>query len=129
MVAPPAPPMPSGSARPEPALGETIGTIDGDSDKKPAGRLHPQVIQRAVREHYGVFRKCYEAALARNRELKGRVSARFVIDRDGNVSNGGSNLPDEETISCVLRAFYDIRFPKPEGGIVTVVYPIMLEPG
>jgi hypothetical protein len=31
-------------------------------------------------------------------------------------------------VSCVSRAFYDISFPKPEGGIVTVVYPISFQP-
>jgi hypothetical protein len=29
----------------------------------------------------------------------------------------------------VLSAFYGLSFPQPEGGIVTVVYPIMLAPG
>jgi hypothetical protein len=38
-------------------------------------------------------------------------------------------MPDPEVLSCVLKRFYCIRFPEPEGGIVTVVYPIMLEPG
>jgi len=56
----------------------------------------------------------------------------FVIGRDGsvsNVGNGGSDLPDSGVVSCVLSAFYGLSFPQPEGGIVTVVYPIMLEPG
>jgi hypothetical protein len=60
------------------------------------------------------------------------VSARFVIGRDGavsNVSNGGSDLPDGGVVSCVISAFYGLSFPQPEGGIVTVVYPIMLAPG
>ena len=39
------------------------------------------------------------------------------------------NLPDQSVISCVVRGFGNLSFPQPEGGIVTVVYPIMLEPG
>ena len=31
--------------------------------------------------------------------------------------------------SCVVRGFYGLSFPQPEGGIVTVVYPIMFNPG
>jgi hypothetical protein len=103
-----------------------------ENTDKVTGRLDPKVIQEAVRAHYTTFRKCYEEGLGRNAELKGRVSARFVIGRDGavsNVSNGGSDLPDPAVVSCVLQAFYDIRFPPPDGGIVTVVYPIILEPG
>ena len=85
-----------------------------------------------VRQNYGRFRMCYEQGLGRNPNLEGRVSARFVIGRDGavsNASNGGSDLPDSGVVSCVVSAFYGLSFPQPEGGIVTVVYPIMLSPG
>src|SRR5882724_5462883 len=63
---------------------------------------------------------------------KVRMGATTVSGRDGavsNVSNGGSDLPDSGVVSCVLSAFYGLSFPQPEGGIVTVVYPIMLAPG
>ena len=59
------------------------------------GHLPPEVIQRIVRQNYGRFRQCYESGLRTNPNLTGRVSARFVIGRDGavtNVSNGGGDL-------------------------------------
>ncbi|HKQ19765.1 MAG TPA: AgmX/PglI C-terminal domain-containing protein, partial [Candidatus Eisenbacteria bacterium] len=96
------------------------------------GRLPPEVIQRIVRQNYGRFRLCYENGLRNNPNLQGRVSVRFVIGRDGavsNVSNGGSDMPDAAVIQCVVRAYYGLSFPQPEGGIVTVVYPIMFSPG
>jgi len=64
--------------------------------------------------------------------LEGRAQVRFVIGRDGsvsNVQNGGSDLPDSGVINCVINAYYGLSFPQPEGGIVTVVYPIMFQPG
>lgn len=97
-----------------------------------SGRLPPEVIQRIVRQNYGRFRLCYENGLRTNPNLQGRVAVRFVIGRDGavsNVSNGGSDLPDASVIQCVIRAYYGLSFPQPEGGIVTVVYPIMFSPG
>ena len=59
-----------------------------------------------------------------------RVSARFVIGRDGAVSNvsAGGDLPDAQVRSCVASAFYGLSFPTPENGIVTVSYPIVLTP-
>ena len=96
------------------------------------GRLPPEVIQRIVRQNYGRFRLCYENGLRNNPNLQGRVSVRFVIGRDGsvsNVGNAGSDLPDPGVVSCVTRAYYGLSFPQPEGGIVTVVYPIMFSPG
>ena len=97
-----------------------------------SGRLPPEVIQRIVRQNFGRFRLCYENGLRNNPNLQGRVSVRFVIGRDGaisNVSNGGSDLPDSGVVSCIVRAYYGLSFPQPEGGIVTAVIPVMLSPG
>ncbi len=97
-----------------------------------SGHLPPEVIQRIVRQNFGRFRACYEDGLRANPNLQGRVSARFVIGRDGavsNVGNGGSDLPDNAVVSCVVRAFYGLSFPQPDGGIVTVTYPIVFSPG
>ena len=85
-----------------------------------------------MRQNFGRFRLCYENGLRNNPNLQGRVSVRFVIGRDGavsNVSNGGSDMPDAGVVQCVIRAYYGLSFPQPEGGIVTVVYPIMFSPG
>jgi hypothetical protein len=93
-----------------------------------SGRLPPEAIQRIVRQNFGRFRLCYEKGLAGNPTLAGRVTVRFVIGRDGSISaveNGGSDLTDPAVVSCVVRAFYGLSFPQPEGGIVTVTYPIM----
>lgn len=97
-----------------------------------SGRIPPEVIQRIVRQSSGRFRGCYETALRGNPNLAGRVSVRFVIGRDGavsNAANGGSDLPDAAAVSCVVRAFYGLSFPAPEVGIVTVTYPISFTPG
>lgn len=96
-----------------------------------SGRLPPEVIQRIVRQNFGRFRLCYESGLRKNPELRGRVVVRFVIGREGSLTsagNGGSDLPDSEVIACVVRAFSGLAFPQPEGGIVTVTYPIQFSP-
>ena len=96
------------------------------------GRLPKEVIQRIVRQNFGRFRLCYENGLRNNPNLSGRVAVKFVIDRTGAVSttqDSGSQLPDQGIVSCVVRAFGTLSFPQPEGGIVTVVYPIIFTPG
>jgi FHA domain len=96
------------------------------------GRLPPEVIQRIVRQNFGRFRLCYENGMRNNPNLQGRVSVKFVIDRSGAVSmtaDGGSDLPDQSVVQCVVRGFGNLSFPQPEGGMVTVVYPIMFNPG
>jgi hypothetical protein len=96
------------------------------------GRLPPEVIQRIVRQNFGRFRLCYEAGLRNNPTLAGRVAVKFVIDRKGAVAltaDGGSDIPDSSVVQCVVRGFGNLSFPEPEGGMVTVVYPIMFAPG
>ena len=96
-----------------------------------SGRLPPEIIQRTVRQNFGRFKFCYEAGLRGNPNLQGRVSVRFIINREGGVAsaeNGGSDLADSSVISCVTRAFYGLSFPQPENGIVTVTYPIVFSP-
>jgi hypothetical protein len=123
-------------------FGSGHGRLGGDHKAKPpqvrmgattvSGRLPPEVIQRIVRQSFGRFRLCYENGLRSNPNLQGRVAVRFVIDRSGAVSsvgNGGSDLPDASVVSCVVRSFSGLSFPQPEGGIVTVVYPISFAPG
>ncbi len=91
------------------------------------GRLPPEVIQRIVRQNTGRFRLCYENGLRTDPTLHGRVVVKFVIDRSGGVAtaaDGGSELPDNGVVSCIVRAFQSLSFPQPEGGIVTVVYPL-----
>jgi hypothetical protein len=34
-------------------------------------------------------------------------------------------MPDKEVVSCVVKAIAELTFPPPDGGFVTVVYPIM----
>ena len=97
-----------------------------------SGRLPSEVVQRIVRQNYGRFRMCYENGLRGNPNLSGRVTARFVIGRDGavaNVANGGSDLPDSGVVACVVQAFYGLSFPTPDNGVVRVSYPIMFSPG
>lgn len=96
-----------------------------------SGHLPPDVIQRVVRQNFGRFRQCYEVGLRSNPNLEGRVTARFVIGRDGAVSNvsAGGDMPDAAVRSCVASAFYGLSFPAPDSGIVTVTYPILLTPG
>lgn len=86
------------------------------------------------------------AGLARNPKLGGKISTKFVIELDGHVSTAveihdapppnemeklvmpGPRFPDKAVADCVVAKFAALTFPKPEGGIVTVVYPIVFSP-
>ena len=113
------------------ALGSTTGPPIKQGSTQVNGRLPPEVIQRIVRQNFGRLRLCYEQGLKTNPALSGRVKIRFVITRTGDVSDvrtEGSELPDRSVVACVAKAFGNLSFPQPEGGIVTVVYPLVFGP-
>jgi hypothetical protein len=96
------------------------------------GRLPPEVIQAVVRANFGAFRKCYENGLRASPSLVGRLQVKFVIDLEGRVASAAdeaSDLPDTAIVQCVVDAFRRLEFPRPEGGKVTVIYPIIFNPG
>jgi beta-lactamase regulating signal transducer with metallopeptidase domain len=96
------------------------------------GRLAPEVIQQVVRQNFGAFRACYESGLQKNSKLEGRVTVKYVINPDGTVQGAAdehSTLPDGEVVHCVVGGFAALTYPPPEGGYVTVVYPIEFNPG
>jgi hypothetical protein len=124
---------PQNAARedPSPASSENYSCIDPKDPELQAARLPPEVIQSAVRSRYDAFRRCYEAGLALNPQLTGKVVTRFVIGLDGRVSKSyvqDNTLPDCGVAHCIRDEIAKIVFPEPKLGIVTVVYPIMLAP-
>ena len=118
----------SGAARP--ASSSSPASVR-EGAPSTSGRLPPEVIQRSVRANMGRFRSCYERGLASNPALEGRVAVKFVIDRSGAVSTAaddGSTLPDPSVVQCIVRQYRSMSFPPPEGGAVTVRYPLDFRP-
>jgi TonB family protein len=95
------------------------------------GGMSRDVIRRIVRRNINQFRYCYERALIQNPKLRGKVSVRFVISKEGSVSqvsDAGSTMPDGEVKACVLAGFRRLSFPAPPGGgQVVVTYPLVFE--
>lgn len=129
------------------------GVGDANDPSKVRGRLPPEVIQNIVRANFGVMRKCYEEGLGRDPTLKGKIATKFVIALDGTVSTAAEvhdsppgavapnrlaesvkeelddpRFPDPTVTECVVSIFKELRFPRPQGGILTVVYPIIFKP-
>jgi hypothetical protein len=96
-----------------------------------SGSTSPMVIQAVVRRNMEGARRCYNDALRADPALGGRVVVRLVIARDGKVAS--SNVGELRGLSqavadCVARSMLRAVFPAPEGGTVTVMYPIVFGP-
>jgi hypothetical protein len=97
------------------------------------GALDKDIIRRIVRAHINEVRYCYNQALARDPNAKGRVAVQFTIGGTGKVPSAvvqESTLKDAAVGNCIAQSVKRWTFPKPEGGgSVIVTYPFVLEPG
>jgi hypothetical protein len=95
--------------------------------------IEPAIIQSIVRGKFDALRRCYEAELAKEPTLIGRVTTRFQIGVDGKVSavsDAGSDPAMAQTAVCVRKGLAGLVFPvRATGKPVTVVYPIVFAPG
>ena len=101
-------------------------------DTGTGGMLNPAVIQEHVRARYSKLKRCYEQGLGKNPGLGGKVTVRFVIEKDGRVGKAVpvcTSMPDPAVVACIVGEYGHMRFPRPEAGIVTVVYPVTFSPG
>lgn len=93
--------------------------IDGDL----SGKAIANVVRRRIR----AIKQCYERVLKRFPDLQGKIVVQFTISGDtGRVIKArieSNTMGNAEVSSCILRRIRRWRFPKPEGGNVTVAYP------
>ena len=97
------------------------------------GNLDKSLIDQVIRRHLNQIRYCYSRELTRTPDLQGKVTVKFVIDRNGQVSSAKvktSSLGSKTVESCITGRFMRFTFPKPKGnGIVIVSYPFLFAPG
>jgi hypothetical protein len=74
---------------------------------------------------------CYEPALATEPRLAGTVLAHVELSASGrvaSVSDHGSSFAEQTVIACVLDIFRNLKFPVPDGGPLSMTYPVNFSP-
>lgn len=125
---------------------EPAARCAGDTKKLLAtsGKLPIDAVQRALQARFPEAQKCYEEGLKRNKKLEGRVMVRLVVGLSGAVTEAAAvsgkaaeqadivtpssvdapALADEKVVACVVTAMAGAKFPPPDGGTVSIVYPV-----
>lgn len=97
------------------------------------GALDRSLIDEVIKRNMSQIRYCYQRGLTREHSLAGKVTAKFVIGADGQVSRSdikSSTLGDAEVDACIARRILSFQFPEPRGGgVVIVSYPFLFSPG
>jgi len=138
MNAPMTPPMQAQAEPPPPELPlddpescsdqAALDDLSGLDETRKTGYLAPERIRDVVRSHYPSLIDCFESG--KHPELGGKVTLRFAIGPDGNVSElsiSDNDVPDCAVVQCIRAHASRIEFPHPKGGVVLVQYPITLQ--
>ncbi len=98
--------------------GRVDATFDDPSHNDKA------IVRRHVHEHLGEIRACVEQAHTVNPAFEGRITIEFTIDQKGHVIRASASGGDTSLGACLVATFKQFEFPKPDGGVVEVTYPI-----
>ncbi len=96
---------------------------------KIQGQIDRDAVAQVINDHVNEIRGCYERALLENPNIgAGKVALEWTIGGDGSVVEVGtkvSTLKSPEVVGCLLDLLRGLKFPKPQGGVVVVSYPIL----
>ena len=92
------------------------------------GSLDRGIIRRILRRHINEAKYCYQKELSANPGLYGRVTVRFIINYQGQVTSAkllSTTMKNKPVESCLVKAVKRWLFPRSRGGIVMVDVPFV----
>ena len=97
------------------------------------GSLDRSQVDAVIKRNLSKFRYCYQRELTKNPNLGGKVTVKFTIAKDGQVSAARtkvSSVSNSAVEGCLNKTMMQLKFPSPKGeGIVIVSYPFLFAPG
>ena len=106
---------------------QEVAAATGPLDPIILGAVDRGAIESVIARHRNQIRYCYQRELTKNPSLAGKMTMKFVIAKDGNVSSAKvktSSLGNQAVESCVSGRFMRMQFPQPQGGGIAIVnYP------
>ena len=93
--------------------------------------MDKKAVASVINRRRGALIGCYERELKKNPTLKGKVVVRFTIGTAGRVTGAkvaSSSLSSSAVGSCVVSRIKGWRFPKPDGGSVSVSKSFVFSP-
>lgn len=107
------------------------GSVAAEEAEVDSSDIDQQKLAAFVRARMGLIKACYENALKRNPNLKGKISIRFTILETGglaDVAPAQNGLGAPEVASCIVATMRSWRTQFRPSGPVTVEYPFVFSP-
>jgi TonB family protein len=110
---------------------KVTGTVATEAAEIDSADIDQAKLGAFVRARMGLIKSCYENALKRNPNLKGKVVIRFTILETGGVADVGASqnsLGSSDVASCIMNTMRSWRTQFRPSGPVTVEYPFLFTP-
>jgi hypothetical protein len=102
-------------------------------EDRPDQLLTSSDIDGVVRNHMRRFRICHGVGRPGSVHVGGEVRVRITVAPHGSVievRDAGGEFPDDAVRRCVVRAFHQLSFPRPQAGAAqTLTYTLALAAG
>lgn len=110
--------------------GKVRGSVSRVSSlmRASGGQLDRALVLQVINRHIGAITQCYERRLVANPGLSGRIVFNWRISESGSVSGvsvRSSTISDAQVASCISGVIQRMRFPRPEGGPVSISFPFV----
>lgn len=95
----------------------TLPVARKERERQSAGQVNPSNIRTLLKQSQRAVQMCYERELKRNTKLHGKITARVVIGKNGNVSKvyfpkRGKTMKSTAVEACVSRVIHRWKFDK-----------------
>jgi TonB family protein len=110
---------------------KVTGTVATEAAEIDSSDIDQAKLGAFVRARMGLIKACYENALKRNPNLKGKVVIRFTILETGGVADVGASqnsLGASDVATCIMNTMRTWRTQFRPSGPVTVEYPFLFTP-
>jgi hypothetical protein len=108
------------------AIGESIGSDISTVEK--SGKVNKNDVNMVIKGEMSRFKTCYQREYVKNPQLSGKVTLRFMINKEGKVEGAeikDSTLNNVLVERCMLKQIYGISFAKPGNEPVIISYPFV----
>lgn len=107
------------------------GSVAAEDVEVDSADIDQAALGKFVRARMGLIKACYENALKRNPNLKGKISVRFTILETGglaDVTAALNSLGSPDVAACIVNTMRSWRTQFKPAGPVTVEYPFVFSP-
>ncbi|MGK4000387.1 TonB family protein [Sorangium sp. So ce1024] len=130
-AAPPSPapaPPPPAAARPGAAGSGTVTPGAAVATGTLGGSISETQVRDVVNRHGELLDECYKIGVKSSPKFMGKVTVKATIGPSGKVNKADvlrSTTKSQQVDRCVADAFEQMQFPRPQGGVTTVItFPI-----